>query len=102
MRWISNVRLPRTGPCSHGGDRRWRVAVDDGGWITAVEPIPAGSSSAGENWSGDWLSPAGVDLQINGGLGLAFPNSPPPTYRGCWSCWSCSGATAWRRSAPPW
>jgi N-acetylglucosamine-6-phosphate deacetylase len=77
MRWISNVRLPRTGPCSHGGDRRWRVAVDDGGWITAVEPIPAGSSSAGENWSGDWLSPAGVDLQINGGLGLAFPELTP-------------------------
>ncbi|MFU8885709.1 MAG: N-acetylglucosamine-6-phosphate deacetylase [Cyanobacteriota bacterium] len=77
MRWISNVRLPRTGPCSHGGDRRWRVAVDDGGWITAVEPIPAGSSSAGENWAGDWLSPAGVDLQINGGLGLAFPELTP-------------------------
>ena len=25
------------------------------------------------DWHGDWLSPRGVDLQINGGLGLAFP-----------------------------
>ncbi len=73
MRWISNVRLPLTSRCSHGGDRRWRVAVDDKGLITAVEPIPPGSSAAGDDWGGDWLSPAGVDLQINGGLGLAFP-----------------------------
>jgi N-acetylglucosamine-6-phosphate deacetylase len=73
MRWISNVRLPLTRRCSHGGDRRWRVAVDGDGWITALEPIPAGSSAAGDDWAGDWLSPAGVDLQINGGLGLAFP-----------------------------
>jgi N-acetylglucosamine-6-phosphate deacetylase len=73
MRWISNVRLPLTSRCSHGGDRRWRVAVDGEGWITALEPIPPGSSAAGADWGGDWLSPAGVDLQINGGLGLAFP-----------------------------
>jgi N-acetylglucosamine-6-phosphate deacetylase len=73
MRWISNVRLPLASRCSHGGDRRWRLAVDGEGWITAVEPIPAGSSAAGDDWGGDWLSPAGVDLQINGGLGLAFP-----------------------------
>jgi N-acetylglucosamine-6-phosphate deacetylase len=73
MRWITNVRLPRARRCSHGGDRRWRLAVDEEGWITAVEPIAAGSSAAGDDWGGDWLSPAGVDLQINGGLGLAFP-----------------------------
>jgi N-acetylglucosamine-6-phosphate deacetylase len=73
MRWISNVRLPLASRCSHGGDRRWRLAVDEGGWIRAVEPIAPGSSAAGDDWQGDWLSPAGVDLQINGGLGLAFP-----------------------------
>ncbi|MFM7649143.1 MAG: N-acetylglucosamine-6-phosphate deacetylase, partial [Cyanobium sp.] len=73
MRWITNVRLPRTRRCSHGGDRRWRLAVDGEGLITAVEPIAAGSSAAGDDWGDDWLSPAGVDLQINGGLGLAFP-----------------------------
>jgi N-acetylglucosamine-6-phosphate deacetylase len=77
MRWISNVRLPLTTRCSHGGDRRWRVAVDGEGWITALEPIPPGSSAAGDDWGGDWLSPAGVDLQINGGLGLAFPELTP-------------------------
>ena len=26
----------------------------------------------GEDWSGDWLSPMGIDLQINGGLGITF------------------------------
>ena len=73
MRWLSNVRLPRASRCSHGHDRRWRVAVDGDGAIAAVEPIASGGAAAGEDWGGDWLSPAGVDLQINGGLGLAFP-----------------------------
>ena len=30
-----------------------------------------------ENWNGDWISPRGIDLQINGGLGLAFPELTP-------------------------
>ena len=77
MRWISNVRLPRSGRCSHGRDQRWRLAVDASGQIEAVEPLPAGSAAAGDDWGGDWLSPAGVDLQINGGLGLAFPELEP-------------------------
>ncbi len=77
MRWISNVRLPRARRCSHGSQQRWRVAVDGDGLIAAVEPIPAGSTAAGDDWGGDWLSPAGVDLQINGGLGLAFPELTP-------------------------
>ncbi|MFM8525172.1 MAG: N-acetylglucosamine-6-phosphate deacetylase [Cyanobacteriota bacterium] len=38
-----------------------------------LEPIAAGSAAAGEDWGGDWISPMGVDLQINGGLGLPFP-----------------------------
>lgn len=78
MRWISNVRLPRASRCRHGEGQRWRLGlVADGATgherIAAVEPIPPGAAAAGENWGGDWLSPAGVDLQINGGLGLAFP-----------------------------
>ncbi len=83
MRWLSNVRLPSASVCSHGRERRWRVGISDAGigdagisgdsTITAVEPTAPGSAAAGENWNGDWLSPAGVDLQINGGLGLAFP-----------------------------
>ena len=30
-----------------------------------------------ESWNGDWISPRGIDLQINGGLGLAFPELVP-------------------------
>ena len=35
--------------------------------------MPDGSAIAGESWRGDVLSPMGVDLQINGGFGLPFP-----------------------------
>ncbi|MFM2174760.1 MAG: hypothetical protein RLZZ54_2687 [Cyanobacteriota bacterium] len=66
MRWLSSVRLPAI-------DGLWRIGVDGEERITAVHPLPPGSSSAGEDWNCDWLSPMGVDLQINGGLGLAFP-----------------------------
>jgi N-acetylglucosamine-6-phosphate deacetylase len=73
MRWLSNVRLPQARRCSHGAQQRWRIGLDDDNLITLVEPLPDGSRAAGDDWGGDWLSPAGVDLQINGGLGLAFP-----------------------------
>ena len=66
MRWLSSVRLPAV-------DGLWRIGVDREERIAALENLPPGSSSTGEDWSGDWLSPMGVDLQINGGLGLAFP-----------------------------
>ena len=72
MRWLSNVRLPQAGRCRHGDGQRWRIG-HEAGVIQVVEPIPAGSAAAGDDWNGDWLSPMGVDLQINGGLGLAFP-----------------------------
>jgi N-acetylglucosamine-6-phosphate deacetylase len=49
------------------------VGVGDDGTIHSLQPTAAGSAAAGDDWGGDWLSPAGVDLQINGGLGLAFP-----------------------------
>jgi N-acetylglucosamine-6-phosphate deacetylase len=77
MRWLSNVRLPQAKRCSHGGQQRWRIGLDDDDLISVVEPLAAGSSAAGDDWGGDWLSPAGVDLQINGGLGLAFPELTP-------------------------
>lgn len=66
MRWLSNVRLP-------GDQRLWRVGLGDEGQIAALRPLAPGSRAAGDDWRGDWLSPGGVDLQINGGLGLAFP-----------------------------
>ncbi|MEO1004090.1 MAG: N-acetylglucosamine-6-phosphate deacetylase [Cyanobacteria bacterium J06638_7] len=77
MRWIRNLRLPGSSRCRHGRHQRWRLGVDAGGVIQVLEPTPSGSAVAGEDWGGDWLSPAGVDLQINGGLGLAFPELTP-------------------------
>ncbi|MGA0253737.1 N-acetylglucosamine-6-phosphate deacetylase [Vulcanococcus sp.] len=69
MRWLSHVRLP-------GEPGLWRIGLAQE-QIAAIQPLPQGSAAAGENWSGDWLSPAGIDLQINGGLGLAFPELQP-------------------------
>ena len=75
MRWLTGVRLPEARRCRHGAGQRWRVGLTDGPQplIAAIEPIAAGAAAAGDDWGGDWLSPMGVDLQINGGLGLAFP-----------------------------
>jgi len=101
LTWLSEVRLPPDGSALSGGGRRtarsggggsgiargagggalqgaaaeqrWRVAIDQEGRIASLHPLPPGSRGAGADWQGDWLSPAGVDLQINGGLGLAFP-----------------------------
>jgi N-acetylglucosamine-6-phosphate deacetylase len=66
MRWLSNVRLP-------AAQGLWRIGLDAEARIAAVEPLATGSAAAGDDWHGDQLSPAAVDLQINGGLGLAFP-----------------------------
>jgi len=71
MRWLTNLRLPTS--AGQAPERRWRVGLDDGQRIAVVQPLDAGSRAAGEDWGGDWLSPGGIDLQINGGLGLAFP-----------------------------
>ena len=71
MRRITDVRLP----APLGGDSRQRhwLEIDDRGVVTAIQPIQAEDSPLGTSWGGDWISPRGIDLQINGGLGLAFP-----------------------------
>ncbi|MDP4707786.1 MAG: hypothetical protein NWR94_06230, partial [Cyanobium sp. MAG_237] len=56
MRWLSNVRLPQAQRCSHGANQRWRIGLDDDDLISLVEPLPAGSQAAGDDWHGDWLS----------------------------------------------
>jgi len=71
MHWLTGVRLPPS-------DQRWRIGLEagpegQGPVISRIEPIDPGAAAAGDDWGGDWLSPMGVDLQINGGLGLAFP-----------------------------
>lgn len=73
MRWLTNLRLAGDDPALAEAGWRWRVGVDGEGRIARVRPTPPGSRAGGEDWGGDWLSPGGVDLQINGGLGLAFP-----------------------------
>jgi len=70
MHWLSSVRLPAT-------TGFWRIGVDQEQRIAAIEPLSAGSAATGTCWGGDWLSPMGLDLQINGGLGLAFPELAP-------------------------
>jgi N-acetylglucosamine-6-phosphate deacetylase len=73
MRRITNVRLPRR---PEGGDRNtsalWCIDLDHQQRIAAIEPM-GDSPAATDDWQQDWLSPMGIDLQINGGLGLAFP-----------------------------
>ncbi|MGC6482797.1 MAG: N-acetylglucosamine-6-phosphate deacetylase [Synechococcus sp.] len=73
MRRITNIRLPRRCAGTKTPAERWWALVDDDGCLQALTPMGVGTSVAGDNWQGDWLSPMGVDLQINGGLGLAFP-----------------------------
>ena len=71
MRRITDVRLP----VPLGGDSRQRhwLEIDDRGVVTAIQPLQGGDSPLEDSWGGDWISPRGIDLQINGGLGLAFP-----------------------------
>ena len=71
MRRITDVRLPRR-PGSHDPVGLSWLNLDDHNLITATGPMPAGGAMAGESWQGDRLSRRGIDLQINGGLGLAF------------------------------
>jgi len=59
---VLTVRLP-------GCPGVYCLTVDGAGRIAAIAP--------GEDSPSGWLSPAGIDLQINGGLGLAFPDLQP-------------------------
>jgi N-acetylglucosamine-6-phosphate deacetylase len=67
---LESVRIP-------GQNGLQRLCCNATGIITEIQPIteplpdPAPSTL---NLQGDWVSLGGVDLQINGGLGLAFPD----------------------------
>jgi N-acetylglucosamine-6-phosphate deacetylase len=67
---IINARLP-------GYTGLQKISVNPAGIIQAIAPM---SSTRPEqvgvvqDVQGDWLSPGGVDVQINGALGLAFPD----------------------------
>ena len=75
MRRITNVRLPA--PLGGATNRQHWLDLNIEGVVTALGPMGSGTSQAENNWNGDWISPRGIDLQINGGLGLAFPELTP-------------------------
>ncbi|HEY9832868.1 MAG TPA: N-acetylglucosamine-6-phosphate deacetylase, partial [Stenomitos sp.] len=68
---IINARVP-------GYQGLQQISVDEQGVIACIEPMNSNLSigvadeSSLMDVGGDWLSLGGVDLQINGGLGLAF------------------------------
>lgn len=55
-----------------------QIQISDRGIITAInsvnKPYQKPENENTINVAGDWISLGGVDLQINGGLGLAFPD----------------------------
>ena len=83
MHRITNVRLP--GPLPGDGAQRYAIDLDEKGLICRIEAMGGEAQQEEQqeeqqetqetdaDWNGNWLSPRGVDLQINGGLGLAFP-----------------------------
>ena len=57
-----------------------QVWVNPQGTIEAIQPMGSRENLVGVktlDFAGDWLSLGGVDLQINGALGLAFPDLTP-------------------------
>jgi N-acetylglucosamine-6-phosphate deacetylase len=68
IEWLLNARIP-------GYDGLQDVIVEDG-QVLGITPIDSGLRNRKllhQNLREDWLSLGGVDLQINGALGLAFP-----------------------------
>src|ERR671933_1687310 len=60
-----------------------QITVDEQGIIKAIAPMDRASAVGAIHEcpiidvAGDWISLGGVDLQINGGLGLAFTDVTP-------------------------
>ena len=75
MRRITDVRLPH--PLQGDTDQRHTLTLGQNTTIQSIQRMAAGDAEAASSWGGDWISPRGVDLQINGGLGLAFPELTP-------------------------
>ncbi|MBF2019058.1 MAG: N-acetylglucosamine-6-phosphate deacetylase [Hydrococcus sp. C42_A2020_068] len=68
---IINARLP-------GYQGLYQIRINNRGVIEAIialdEPVLPSHDKKVLDVRGDWISLGGVDLQINGGLGLAFPD----------------------------
>ncbi len=65
---VVNARLP-----FYSG--YYQLAIADG-LIQSIEPMTAAALATGTviDFEGDWISLGAIDLQINGALGLAFPD----------------------------
>lgn len=58
-----------------GGESLSKIAIDSQGKIAAIQPMSSPSEAVCTlDVAGDWVTLGGVDLQINGALGLAFPD----------------------------
>ena len=75
MRRITDVRLPH--PLRGDTGQRHTLTLDQDRNIQTIQRMAAGDAESANSWRGDWISPRGIDLQINGGLGLAFPELTP-------------------------
>lgn len=68
---IQNARLPDCAGLYH-------LVLSAAGMLQEIWPanraLPVHAPDAVLDVQGDWISPGGVDLQINGALGLAFPD----------------------------
>ena len=73
MNWLTNVRLPNP-LLTNPENNLWRIELNEQQIIHSVVPMSSNHESLEEeeDWMGDFLSPMAIDLQINGGLGLAF------------------------------
>ena len=72
MHCLTNIRLPDP-LITNSESNYWRVYLNENEIIDSILPMSADFELLGEDWKGDFLSPRAVDLQVNGGLGLAFP-----------------------------
>ncbi len=72
MNCLTNIRLPDP-LIINSESNYWRVYLNDNQIIDSILPMSKDSQFSTEDWKGDFLSPRAVDLQINGGLGLSFP-----------------------------
>jgi len=71
MRKITNIKLPEAYNSEDENDL-YSLLLDENGIIISINKSSKKESSYDEDWSGDWLSPRAIDLQINGGLGISF------------------------------
>jgi N-acetylglucosamine-6-phosphate deacetylase len=70
--WIDNAQIP-------GYQGLQQIELGQSGEILSIAPMTAAHphSEPRLDVGGDWVSLGGVDLQINGALGLAFPDLDP-------------------------